>query len=94
MCDLCGVMWYRSQLRKDRAGNLRCPDDASGRDAVTLSELNAAAAKRSRLITRVKDGGNRDVIGPPSTGSGNWQDGVAAGDFTAPHRTTPEDIEP
>lgn len=35
-------------MRRDRAGTLRCPDDASGLDAVTLDELNAAGAGRRR----------------------------------------------
>ncbi len=92
LCDLCGVMWYRSQMFKDAAGRLRCPDDAAGRDPVTLSRLNAEAAKLNRYPTRVRDGGNFDVIGPASTGSGNFTDGPASDDFLAPNRTTAADI--
>lgn len=44
MCDYCGANWRRSQLIKDRAGYLVCPDDQGGRDAVTLSEEAAAAS--------------------------------------------------
>lgn len=46
MCDYCGVMWRRSQLRKDGAGRLVCPDEGSGLDATTLNKLNAAARRR------------------------------------------------
>lgn len=60
-CDLCGVTWYRSQMRKDRAGRLRCPDDREGRDPVTLSELNAAAAARPPRRGAARDGGGHDV---------------------------------
>lgn len=45
-CAYCGVQWYRSQLRRDRSGNLSGPDcrDYEGHDIVTLSEGNAAYA--------------------------------------------------
>lgn len=46
MCDYCGVMWRRSQLRRDGAGLLVCPDEGTGRDTVTLDKLNAAGARR------------------------------------------------
>jgi hypothetical protein len=39
-CDYCGVAWRRSQLRRDGAGLLVCPDEGPGEDAVTLSEKN------------------------------------------------------
>lgn len=48
LCSYCGVVWYRSKLRLDRAGNLACPNEGPGRDVVTLSELNAAAATEYR----------------------------------------------
>lgn len=41
MCDICGVACPRSKLRKKADGLLYCPDDADGRDAVTLSRLNS-----------------------------------------------------
>lgn len=44
-CDYCGVRWYRSQLVRDRAGLLACPDDRRGKDVATLSEENAQGAK-------------------------------------------------
>ena len=40
ICSYCGAAWYRSQLVRDRSGNLACPDDQRGRDAVTLTEGN------------------------------------------------------
>lgn len=57
MCDYCGVAWRRSQMRKDRAGLWACPDDVKGRDVVTLSEGNAAAAKAHRQAHSVGVGG-------------------------------------
>jgi hypothetical protein len=47
MCDYCGVMWRRSQLRRDGAGLLVCPDEGDGRDSVTLDRLNAMGARRA-----------------------------------------------
>jgi hypothetical protein len=49
LCDYCGIAWYRSQLRRDAAGLLACPDDQRGRDVVTLSEgnLSWAASRRN-----------------------------------------------
>lgn len=45
MCDYCGSIWYRSQLYKDGAGMLVCPDEGEGLDAVTLNELNAQGVR-------------------------------------------------
>ena len=92
LCDLCGVMWHRSKMRKDAAGRLRCPDDIRGRDPVTLARLNAEAAARDGYPVRVRDGGNIDSLGPATTGSGNFTDGQAADDYCPPHRTTAADI--
>lgn len=81
MCSYCGVMWYRSKLRKDRAGNLACPNEGSGRDAVTLSDLNAAAATECRGAgveeTTQRDGaedltGEADPLGPFIPGKGQY----------------------
>lgn len=49
LCSYCGAAWYRSQLRRDAAGLLACPDEYPGRDAVTLSEGNAALAGQRTL---------------------------------------------
>ena len=46
MCDYCGVMWPRKELRRDAAGMLACRDEGQGRDAVTLARESAAAASR------------------------------------------------
>ena len=48
-CSYCGILWYRSSLRRDAAGFLACPDDQGGRDTVTLDRLNAAGAQQVRL---------------------------------------------
>jgi hypothetical protein len=49
LCSYCGVLWYRSQLVRDGAGNLACPDDSSGLDTVSASLGNAAAASNRQL---------------------------------------------
>lgn len=43
-CDVCGVMYLRSALRRGRDNLLRCENDWPGRDALTLAELTAARA--------------------------------------------------
>lgn len=45
-CDICKVVWYRSQLTRKADGLLYCPDDLPGRDPVTLSVGNAEGAQR------------------------------------------------
>lgn len=49
-CDVCGVWWRRDELFRDAAGRWRCPDDAKGRNEVTLARGNAAAAARRYII--------------------------------------------
>src|SRR5688572_17317190 len=43
-CDICGVVWRRSELTKDADGNLRCPEDAPGRATLELDRANARGA--------------------------------------------------
>ena len=43
-CDVCGVPWLRSALRRGRDGLLRCSNDSPGRDELTLAELTASRA--------------------------------------------------
>lgn len=62
ICDYCGVVWLRSQLRRDGSGNLACPDEGRGRDSTTLSRLNAEHAARAQA-TQVRDGGRADTSG-------------------------------
>lgn len=70
MCDYCGVQWRRSELRRDAAGKLACPDDQPGRDEVTLSRLNAESVTQRELGRYPRDGSNLDTdtpgIAPPS----------------------------
>lgn len=56
-CDYCGIEWYQSQMFKDPAGYWRCPDDAEGRDQVTLNRLNqqAALTARARMARKPTD---------------------------------------
>lgn len=41
MCDICGVNWLRSKLRRSTDGRLHCPDEGTGMDQVECSESDA-----------------------------------------------------
>ncbi len=47
MCDMCGLMFYRSELRRRADGYLWCPDE-TGKDIVTLDRENAQAGAKIR----------------------------------------------
>lgn len=87
-CDVCGVPFLRSALRRGRDGLLRCESDLPGRDELTLAELtsNRAAALSQRLgMTAPADGAAPDVDsnGRPSSTSS----------YTGPtRRLTAEDV--
>lgn len=73
-CDVCGVPYLRSALRRGRDGLLRCESDQPGRDELTLAELtaNRAAALSQRVgMTAPADGAAPDVdsFGRPSSSS-------------------------
>ncbi len=76
LCGYCGVAYYRSQLRRDRAELLACKECGEGRDVVTLSEGNAAAANRPRVTQNVRDGGGWDHEVSPAPPVKVWPDGV------------------
>lgn len=63
LCDICGVLWYRSALVRKADGNLYCPDDVRGMDSVTLSEGNARDAVRIIRGRRTRDSGGQDTSG-------------------------------
>jgi hypothetical protein len=65
-CDICGVVWRRSQLELKADGFLYCPDDVSGRDIVTLNEGNVAAARAREMAVPRESGGTlrNDVTAP------------------------------
>lgn len=70
MCDICGIAYLRSELVRDGAGKLKCKDEGSGRDAVTLSRLTAQNAARLRHGVTFSDPGNFDHSDdPPPTGT-------------------------
>lgn len=45
VCGYCGTRWNRSDLYRDGAGVLTCPQEGKGRDTVTLTKANVASAK-------------------------------------------------
>jgi hypothetical protein len=52
-CDICGARYLRSEMRRMRDGTLRCPDDSSGLDQVSLAEIEAEnAANLAMRINR------------------------------------------
>ena len=87
-CDVCGVMWLRSALRRGIDGLLRCENDRPGRNAVELAEATRAQAARVAALTGSglpADGAKPDVDsnGVPSSSSS----------YTGPvQRTTVEDV--
>jgi hypothetical protein len=75
-CSYCGCTYYRSQLRRDRAGLLACARDYGG-DIVTLSEANAAAAQHYPADRPVHDPGPHEPPDPVETPPViNWPDGT------------------
>jgi hypothetical protein len=46
----------RSQLRKDGADKLYCPDEGDGLDATTLNDLDAAAMLEGQTPLEPRDG--------------------------------------
>lgn len=87
-CDVCGVSWLRSSLRRGRDGLLRCGYDRPGRDELTLAELTAARAStlsRKLGLQSLADGAvpDTDSNGQPNSSSS----------YTGPtRRTTAEDV--
>ena len=87
-CDVCGVMYLRSALRRGRDGLLRCENDLPGRDELTLAELTAsrAASLSQRLGARTPaDGAAPDT---DSDGNPNSQSAYAR----PARRTTAADV--
>lgn len=60
MCSICGVACARSLLRKKADGLFYCPDCQPGRDAVTLSRLNADGNRNTNRDRHYYDGGGFD----------------------------------
>ncbi len=87
-CDVCGVPYLRSALRRGRDGLLRCDNDRPGRDELTLAELTASrAADLSRRLgmQSIGDGARPDT---DSDGNPNSQSDYAR----SARRTTVEDV--
>lgn len=61
MCDVCGVVYLRSSLRRGSDGLLRCPEDAKGRSELELAEATArqAAAVAARVAAQTPADGAR-----------------------------------
>lgn len=87
-CDVCGVMYLRSALRRGNDGFLRCPEDSAGRDELTLAELTASRAaslSRQSGARTIADGAAPDT---DSAGNPNSSSSYAR----AARRTTAEDV--
>jgi hypothetical protein len=48
-CDVCGVSWHRSDLRRTANGTLVCPDDSAGMVEQELAQANAAGVSDTSL---------------------------------------------
>ena len=87
-CDVCGVMWLRSALRRGRDGLLRCENDRDGRDELTLAELTAGRA--SALAQRTGTGLPTDGAVPDTDSQGRPS---SSSSYTGPiRRFTAEDV--
>ncbi len=62
ICDRCGALWDRRQLRIDGEGMLVCPDEGWGRDGATLTRLNAECSRSyaDKMRARKTDAGRYD----------------------------------
>lgn len=45
ICDYCGTLWDKRDLHRDAQGLWVCPQEGTGRDAITLTKANVASAK-------------------------------------------------
>lgn len=87
-CDVCGVMWLRSALKRGNDGLLRCKNDWDGRNALTLSILtaNRAAAIAQQLGARAPaDGAACDTDSNGDNSSSSSYTGETS-------RTTADDV--
>lgn len=87
-CDVCGVMWLRSALRRGRDGLLRCENDREGRDELTLAEITASRA--ATLSRRLGMQSPADGAAPDTDSSG--RPNSASGYTRSARRTTVEDV--
>lgn len=86
-CDVCGVPYLRSALRRGDDNLLRCPEDHPGRDAVLLSKLTAARA--AAISSRLGQRSLADGAFPHTDSAG----AIAASDYPGPvSRRTAEDV--
>lgn len=87
-CDVCGVPYLRSALRRGRDGVLRCENDRPGRDELTLAELTAARA--SALAARTGAGLPADGAVPDVDSEGRPS---SSSSYTGPtRRFTADDV--
>lgn len=87
-CDVCGVPYLRSALRRGHDGLLRCENDRPGRDELTLAELTAARA--SALAARSGAGLPADGAVPDVDSEGRPS---SSSSYTGPsRRTSVEDV--
>jgi hypothetical protein len=75
-CDYCDVVWRRSQLVRDGAGFLTCPDEGDGLDRVTLDEMNLAGAQEEPYRYGQNDRGQYPTVSDVATPLDDVIDGV------------------
>jgi hypothetical protein len=64
VCDYCGVVWYRSELRRDASGLLVCPQDEGG-DRVSADEYNATVMAQAQERVEQPDGARDYAVPDP-----------------------------
>lgn len=61
-CSYCGVLYRRSQLVRDGAGLLVCPEEGPGLDVVTLTQESADNVRVPENYERDAPGVQRDTM--------------------------------
>ena len=74
MCDICGVAYHRSDLRRDRSGNLACDRDYGG-DVVSITEENATRAQEPLVTMGVWDSGGFEPVPVETPPTRHYPDG-------------------
>ncbi len=55
------MLWHRNEMKRDRSGILRCPDDQAGLGATSLDQANAAGTRRKPRPQRDPGGIDNDA---------------------------------
>ena len=79
-CDVCGVTWRRSQMKRKRDGLLYCPDCKDEVDKRTIAE--DAAARSARIRNDDRDVARLETIDGSSLNSVHYTNAGTTDDAT------------